>query len=254
MQDAKAEVIAYKASVLLGFPYIPPTILTEINGQKGSLQLFVETSLDLLQPGAYKSVLQQADKDDLAALKLFYFIFGQWDSGAHNLLALKRGEKTYLIAIDNSGICNRQFVRYGELPFVRVFYDAKLDTDDWDKPFPFDSAKTIENPTSERLKNAFGDKVSESFFASKNGKPYERFYRYVVYQNSIWRQFHSHSESFVKSYTKECPINVQEAIKKLDLETLKGLFSLAKDEDFLTEKYLASILERRDQSLKGLSH
>ncbi|NDA91342.1 MAG: hypothetical protein EBY20_10695, partial [Alphaproteobacteria bacterium] len=34
--DAKAEVAAYQASVYLGFPYIPPTVLRKINGMTGS--------------------------------------------------------------------------------------------------------------------------------------------------------------------------------------------------------------------------
>ncbi len=39
-KDAIAEVAAYKASMFLGFPYVPPpTVLREVNKMKGSLQL-----------------------------------------------------------------------------------------------------------------------------------------------------------------------------------------------------------------------
>src|SRR5260221_13115846 len=39
--DAYAEGAAYQASVTLGFPNIPQTVMTELDGMKGSLKLFV---------------------------------------------------------------------------------------------------------------------------------------------------------------------------------------------------------------------
>lgn len=105
--DAKAEVAAYQASVYLGFPYIPPTVLRKINGMTGSLQLFVNTPIDLLKNGEYKKYSKKFSKEDENNLKIFYFVFGQWDSGPHNLLAYPDASKIYPIAIDNSGIRNQ---------------------------------------------------------------------------------------------------------------------------------------------------
>lgn len=76
--DAYAEVAAYDASVVLGFPYIPPTVMKTIKDKKGSLQLFVETDIDPLAPGVYEATLKKVSQDDIANLKLFYFVFGQW--------------------------------------------------------------------------------------------------------------------------------------------------------------------------------
>jgi hypothetical protein len=245
--DAFAEVAAYQASVTLGFPNIPPTVMTMINGKKGSLQLFVETPIDALAPGMYNAALNEASADDVANLKLFYFVFGQWDSGEHNLLILKDQEKTYLIAIDNSGIRNHQHVKYGELPFVRVQYSDKLTTNDWDKPFPFDQAKTLPNPTSDQLRKTFGDALPDAFYQSF--KSYGFPFHYVIYRNSLWRQYQYGNPKFVRSFSDHLPSQTRKKLEALNLPLLKKIFACAKGADFLTPGYLEAILERRDQVL-----
>ena len=88
--DAWAEVAAYRASLKLGFPYIPPTVLYKSGTSAGSLQLYVETGSDALDSSTFKSSLQEADSEDLANLDIFNYIFGQWDTGPHNMLILKK--------------------------------------------------------------------------------------------------------------------------------------------------------------------
>ncbi|MFK7968153.1 MAG: hypothetical protein AB8B68_03215 [Rickettsiaceae bacterium] len=248
--DAGAEVAAYQASLYLGFPYIPPTALKEIKEMKGSLQLFVNTPIDLLDKEQYEKISQKFSKEDLDNLKLFYFVFGQWDSGAHNLLAYSDESKIYPIAIDNSGIRNHQHVRYGELPFVRILYGEKLNTDDYDKPFPFEKTKIINDPNPVNLKKIFGDKLPTSFY--KNSQFYGQPLKYIIYQNSLWRQYHAFDKSFVKSYVTDCRYLNNDSLNKLDLNILKKIFASAKGADFLTDSYFKKILERRDQVLKNL--
>jgi hypothetical protein len=182
-------------------------VIREVNGRKGSLQLFVETSIDALAPGVFDQTLKEVDRDELAHLKLFYFVFGQWDTGPHNILIIEDQTKKHLIAIDNSGIRNRQHVRYGELPFVRMCYNDAFKTNDWGKPFPFDKAQIIHNPTGENLKKVFGNKLPENFY--KTFKTYKDPFKYVLYENSLWRQFHAFDKSFVKSYTLYCSQNTK---------------------------------------------
>ena len=246
--DAYAEVAAYQASVVLGFPHIPPTVMAEIKGMKGSLQLFVKTNIDALDPGIYDCALKDAPMEDVANLQLFYFVFGQWDSGPHNTLILKDKENTHLIAIDNSGIRNHQHVKYGSLPFVRVRYSDTLQTNDWDKPFPFEQAKVIQNPTSEKLRKAFGDIFPESFY--QTFKSYGFPFRYVIYRNSLWRQYHEGNKKFVMSFTNHLSDQTRKKLEGLNLPLLKKIFACAKNIDFLTPSYLEAILERRDQVLR----
>jgi hypothetical protein len=248
MDDAYAEVAAYHASVELGFPYVPPTVIYTIDGLQGSLQLFVDTKIDALAPGVYRQTLQEVDPEELADLKVFYFVFGQWDSGPHNILILDGQEKKHLIAIDNSGIKQRQYVRYGELPFVRTNYSEALETDDWyGASFPFDQAKTIHDPSPENLKKVFGTAFPDPFYQSF--KSYKSPLTYVIYQNSLWRQFHAEEPEFVKSYTATISEKTHQALQRLDLALLRKFFKEAKEAEFLNDDYLQAILERRDQVL-----
>lgn len=246
--DAFAEVAAYEASVALGFPNVPPTVIAEMDGMKGSLQLFVETNVDALDRGVYELALKEAPMEDVANLKLFYFIFGQWDSGKHNMLIFKDEKKTYLIAIDNSGMRNHQYVKYGNLPFVRVLYSDKLNMNDWDKPFPFESAKVIQDPTPEMLRKTFGDIFPESFYQSF--KSYKFPFRYVLYSNSLWRQYHAGGDQFVMSFTEHISQQTRKKLEGINLLLLKKIFASAKGADFLTPAYLQAILERRNQVLQ----
>ena len=252
--DPAVEVAAYKASLYLGFPRVPPVALRELEGMKGSIHLFVNTSIDLLKAKEYKKALQKMSQEDLDNLKIFYFIFGQWDSGPANLLTYSDGSKVYPIAIDNAKISDLQYVRYGELPFVRSKRLEKVDPQDWHQPFPFESAQIIENATVEKLRQLFGDKLPEYYYQNVTLPPlpktkfYQSQLKYVFYQNILWRQY----AYTVKSYVTDCRYLNNDAIKNLDLNKLREIFADAKGAVFLTDGYLEQILQRRDQVLQHL--
>lgn len=242
--DGSGEVAAYEASIALGFPYIPPTIMRTIGDKKGSLQLLVETDVDSLIPGVYEAALKKASSDDVANLQLFRFVFGQFDVGPHNTLILKENNKTYLIAIDNAGICLRQHVTYGNHPFVEYYYRVQLKTNDWNEPFPFDKAKTIKEPITEEMRRVFGDKKIELYLGyHKLDKSFS--VHYVIYQNRIWKQVQRSDIPF----TDYLPDQTRQTLESLNLDILKKIFACAKNSDFLTPDYLQAILERRDQVL-----
>ncbi|HJD56341.1 MAG TPA: hypothetical protein LFW21_07045 [Rickettsia endosymbiont of Pyrocoelia pectoralis] len=245
--DAYAEAAAYNASQILGFPYIPPTVVRKINGKFGSLQLYIDSSIDLLKKGEYTKALTCVSAEDQANLRIFYYVFGQWDSGPHNLLFTTDQEKDYFIAIDNAGIRNHQHVKIGELPFVRVLYSEKLNTNDWHKPFPFDQAIVIEKPNEENLRKLFKDKLPESFY--KNFKSYNSSLKYIIYQNSLWQQYHAFDKDFIKAIPEICPAKTIVALKKLNIQALRRIFIEAKNSDFLTDAYLKAILKRRNDIL-----
>lgn len=251
MGDAHAEVAAYKASKFLGFPDIPPTIIRKINDEIGSLQLYIEPSMDIPTPSEYKEILQMVASDEVANLKLFYFVFGQWDSGPHNLIIQKRERKFHLVAIDNSGIRSRQYVKYGDPPFVRVCYSDTLQTDDWHLPFPYDQVQTLQNPSYENLKKSIGEKFPEKII--KNLSRFKNSMNYIIYKNSLWIQFHAFDPHFVRSYTDVYPEKTIESLKRLNKNQLLNIFSEAKGADFLTKDYIEAILERRDQVLKHIN-
>lgn len=251
--DIHAEVAAFKASQFLGFPNVPPTILRTINGKTGSIQLYIQPSVDALKPGIYEAALKAVSQKELANLKLFYFVFGQWDSGPHNLIIQKKHNQTHLFAIDNSGIRNRQYVRYGELPFVRFCYSERLNTRDYADPFPFDQVKYIKNKDPKTLNMAFGNKLLDPDLQrlTRQSGPLH----YVLYNDALWIQFHKNNPDFVLSHTHYYPKASIAALKKLNLKVLKQIFSGAQEAgfnaEFLTPNYMDSILERRDQVLKA---
>lgn len=238
--DADAEVAAYKASVFLGFPHVPPTVVRTIDGIYGSLQLYIDTNIDLLVDDNYNKVLKCVKADEIDKLNLFYFIFGQWDTGPHNLLAYTSADETHLVAIDNSGIKNRQNVLYGNLPYVRLFYNDAFNTDDFDQPFPFSDAETI---TADEMKKRFGNKLPETFYENH---VHSQNIRFVLYKNSIWIQYHASDDDFMKSYVARPSDEMLAAIRKIDLQALHDIFGERAD-----EFDLQGILDRRDQVLSS---
>lgn len=242
LRDAYAEVAAYKASRFLNIDLVPPTFMRTIDGLTGSLQLYIETDLDALDPEVYRSALAQADKDSVANLKIFCFVFGQWDTGAHNLLITHNENSLTLVAIDNSGIANRQYVRYGENPFVRMCYDERFDTHDWNSTFPFDKACTSSKNDEQALYELFGHIIP----TSRCRKLARRNFKYIIFRNSLWIQFHAGKQAF--SYTSYYPIETIAKLKNLTYDILKNsIFDHVTDSSFLTDEYLMAILERRDQ-------
>ena len=248
---ACAEVAAYQASLTLGFPYIPPTIMRTIDDTKGALQLFIETPIDPLAPGVYSQAIKEVDPEDLANLGIFYFVFGHCDVCPGNLLITKYQGKTSLVAIDNESIRYMQHAQYGALPFTRRARSDGLHTNDWDKPFPFNEAIEIKANPSKVLKEKFGSLFSAQFYSSI--KKWKRL-RYVLYQNAIWLQDGRYTAWPCAKY---CSEKTKQALLKLNLAKLKEIFSVAiaeKEVGFVTNAYLHAILERRDQVLNHYAH
>lgn len=245
--DAEAEVIAYKISKFLGFPRVPVTVMRKINGKTGSLQEYIESNVNLCDSKIYQKIMQNEKSDEVANLKLFYFIFGQWDSGHHNMIVRKEEGETKIYAIDNSGIRNHQHVRYGSLPFVRLYYNDNFNTNDWDLRFPFESVQVIKKPNRKNVLAVFHDKISP-FNLEQMAKQDHPIY-YIIYRNSLWIQHHTSDPDFILSHTNYYPEKTMAIIKKLTLQDLKKLYADAKGLDFLTPGYFKAILDRRDQVL-----
>jgi hypothetical protein len=242
---AHAEVAAYKASQFLGFPRVPPTVLRKIGSKIGSLQLYIEPNIDISNTRVYRKILRKAPKDEIANLKLFYFIFGQWDSGPNNMIIRKDAGKIKIYAIDNSGISNHQHVSYGSLPFIKFCHSYKFETNDQNSPFPFHASKVIGRPNIKNITAAFGNALNEKplKYLAKRKSPI----KYVIYQNSLWMQHYWSDPNFIRSHTNYYPEKTMEIIKKLTLQDLQNIYSEAKGSDFLTMEYFKAILERRDQ-------
>jgi hypothetical protein len=102
----EAETDAYVAAKLIGSKQVPPTVTREINGVRGSVQLYVKTSIDLVKDDDLgKEIIKLASERDLADRKIFYFVFGQWDATLDNVFI---DDSLTLVLIDNNAISSLQ--------------------------------------------------------------------------------------------------------------------------------------------------
>ncbi len=98
------EVAAYEIAKELGLRLVPPTIFKELpDGERGSLQFFVESSIDLTR-ASRKALYKKLSHKDLCDTKLLYFLLCQWDTHPGNQIIAKHDHQHYIALIDNGGI------------------------------------------------------------------------------------------------------------------------------------------------------
>ena len=71
-------------------------------------------------------------------------------------------------ASDNSAIHNHHHIQMKELPSAQVLYSKPFNAHDWQKPFPFDKAKIMENLNEENLRRIFKNKLPKAFIKVLN--------------------------------------------------------------------------------------
>lgn len=242
------EVIAYTISCYLEFPYIPTTVYREINGIKGSLQLFVEG--EEIHKENLETVLQSVDEDQKIKLKIFNFIFGQWDTWPGNFLLKQYKGKNYIISIDNECILNIHYCIYGQTPFVRCVYSENLDTNNCKANFFDNEVCVIHNPTSEKLKKIFGSQLPQSFYNTVSF--YGNNFYYVIYDNALWRNHYYEAKDgkdFILSYVPYITDEIRERIENLNFDLLKKIYTI--NNEIFSSKLFSTILDRKNQVLNG---
>ena len=105
------EIAAYELDRLLGLELVPPTVLREIDGRQGSLQLWVERGFDELE--RRELGLEAPDvilwSNRLSALRIFQHLI--YDSDFKNIRNILYDESFRIYSIDHS----RAFRTYSEL-------------------------------------------------------------------------------------------------------------------------------------------
>lgn len=246
-----AEVAAYKASSILNLHLVPPTVLRIVNGQEGSLQFFVDPDVDLQNedPDYLSKII---DSKMMDAMRLFYFVFGQWDLNFGNQIVQYNEDRAYLALIDNAGIYDQQQSQYGDFSFVRVAY-SDLRNDDWDIPFPFDQAITLENATMDELHEAFKD----FFDYEKSLKMWKRYHEqgitYCTWRNCLWIQYYKNDKRMRPCYISHCDSSMLQPYITLNREILETIWSeaLQNSDKKQINRLVDLTLQRRDQVLKA---
>ena len=62
--------------LILDFSFILPIVIRKINGKVGSLQIYIDSFVDLLMEDKYKKALTKVYAEDQGFLRTFYY-FGQ---------------------------------------------------------------------------------------------------------------------------------------------------------------------------------
>ena len=237
-----AEVAAYKANQAVGQRLVPPTVMRTINGEEGSLQFFVATSIDLVRTTGKNNYFKKLHAKDLSDMKIFYFVFGQWDTHAGNqLIALQKG-KPYLALIDNAAIHHRLHVRYGDYPFVsKGDKNNTIDTP-CSPSFPFNEAKTVRPGSHKKLYGLFLPFISKQYIHSWI-RPDAKI-TYVIWCGSLYIQHKSNKPVTTNRYYA----STLRAYQKLDRDVLRDVWADGmKIHPEYYEELIDLILERRDQ-------
>ncbi len=230
------EIAAYEASKITNLNVVPPTVIRNIQGKKGSFQLYVKNvAVNNFQDAWSK--LPAVIKGDCIA---FQFVFGQWDTHEGNILFINDHQ---VMLIDNSGMVQSQQANIEKGVFVRKAYSDKR-RDNWDTPFNFDSAKEIafaDIPYNEELKDF--DNVSFKFLEVSK-KPLV----FNVWRNSLWFKPYSDKvfklEAISKTFFESLKFLNKEQLNKIWKNYPKSWTKARKAE------MLNAILNRRDQLLR----
>lgn len=244
---AYGEVAGYNANKTLSQRLVPPTVMRMIDGEKGSLQFYVESSVELRKNPDQKAIFNKVPEKDLCDMKMFYYVFGQWDGHAGNQIIAFHNGKAHLALIDNGGILHMSHTRYGGYSFIEKGVNEKLQGD-LSKTFPFDRAIIVKRPTYELLKDAFLPYVPAKNIR-KMLSPNTPII-YCIWRGVLWVEMYRDSKSIKPIITKRYYRSSIEAYKKLDRDQLQVIWSdwLAVDPKHAGE-LIELTLERRDQIL-----
>ncbi|MBC6414868.1 MAG: hypothetical protein GDA46_00510 [Bdellovibrionales bacterium] len=238
---------AYKISEFLNMKIVPPTVLREVDGKKGTVQLFVE-NIKYLREDLKNLSLNQKNN-----LYLFLFLTGQTDLHHKNILISKKCFLPFFV--DQDGLSPQTQVQWGEIPFH--YYPIKENYVKFDKKYynsvPFEEAQILKNPSLEVLKKTFsGLSLYHINQLEKNINDYKLgSISFFNYKNSYFiqepRDIYKHllPPSPVKTYSKKMIKKLEQIDEKILKDLVVGY--LKQDQAFIN-----GFLHRRDLFLKEL--
>lgn len=84
-ESYETEVAAYEVDRMLGLDMVPPTVVKEINGEKGSLQLWVD-GCKLYEDIEGDDHMSLSWEHQISQMRVFDTIIGNWDRGPRNYM------------------------------------------------------------------------------------------------------------------------------------------------------------------------
>jgi hypothetical protein len=251
--SAAAEVGAYQIDrKLLHHRLVPPTVYRTIDGLGfGSIQYFVKSDVDWMEWEVRNSF--PVSRTDESNRDAFYFVFGQWDRHAGNVIVDDTG---HFALIDNTSIKSRNKVRYGELPYIIKFSSLSQYQKPSPTAFPFDDFKEFVNPTPFELLDFFQGKVGlkaiqnhfKWWFKTDKNNEYKPFtLRIIFWENRVWIQTsHPVNASYGPIQFEFLSRKTLDAYRALTFESLREIL----DPKAFPDINIREMLERRDQLLE----
>jgi hypothetical protein len=246
-----AEVAAYRASEWLGLHMVPPTIITrDAHGRWGSLQDYIEPAFDWIKIGKTKCIEELVDQSEVDAMRLFYFVFGQWDIGASNQIIYTKEGKNHIALIDNGVLYDEQQIQYSDFAFIHYGAPYREPVNYLSKtPFPFD--KVQQGIPNEQLKEwlcYFGIPEETAFAMINRAERNNTNIRYVIWNNAFWIQYYKYYLRVKANYVEHPNPELIEKFKKLTKQDLCSFWAEGlKDNYDYVMRLIDLTLERRDQ-------
>lgn len=245
-----AEVAAYRASEWLGLHMVPQTIITQdAQGRWGSWQEYVEPAFDWIAVGKEKSIENVVDKEQIDAMRLFYFVFGQWDIAPSNQIIYIKDGKYCLALIDNGDLYDEQRIQYGDFAFIHQGKPYRrpvkyLGND----PFPFDKVEC--GIPNQKLKELLCSFIPEDVAHNMINRALQddNKIRYVIWNDAFWIQHYKYYSKVKANYVAHPNAELVEKFKKLTKQDLCAFWTegLKHNHDYVM-RLIDLTLERRDQ-------
>ncbi len=234
------EVAAYRASKALGLRLVPPTVYRQVKGVKGSLQFLIEAP-KIRNVADMKSLTKKVGPKAVSDMKLFYYVFGQWDTHSGNQLVASYGDERYLALIDNSVILHRTYDTFGGSIYTSKGANDSLPSGTGVE-FPYDKVKVIS-----------GSKVKSLFKPYVGAVERQRLSRasqiaYVIWNHRLWLKLSNRKKlRFTKTFYQK----TLDAYERLDEEELNYAWEGWADIDSEHAEDLVKLaLMKRDEVLE----
>lgn len=252
-----AEVVAYRASEWLGLHMVPPTIITQdMYGRWGSLQEYVEPAFDWIAVSKEKSIENVVDKEEIEAMRLFYFVFGQWDIGPSNQIIYNKDSKNHIALIDNGVLYDEQHIQYGDFAFIHQGAPYRQPIN-YANTMAFSFDKVQQGIPNEQLKERlcyFGILEEVACTMINKAQRDNTKIRYVIWNDAFWIQHYKYYSRVKANYVAHPNPELIEKFKKLTKQDLCAFWAegLKHNHDYVM-RLIDLTLERRDQLCKNVT-
>ncbi len=260
-----AETGAYQVNYYsLKSKRVPPTVERNLSNElleflpelrkgfpkkEGSLQYYVDSPFDLTQLDHWTTIWPLVKPTEKSDWYLFVSVFGQTDNHRGNLIV---DRSLSLGWIDNTRLRQRSKIRFGEIPYQRLF-EKRLPyvIEGQEPPFSFDSAIEVRPHSLEELHLALDPWVISQyvdFYWKQLQKQTNRTFAYVLWDQGVWiqsRGWNGIATKIPKIFSKA----TLDSYRSLNFPELRERLS----PKLFRDVYLHEILERRDEMVAGAS-